>query len=352
MQTHQPVYHFVNKMLDVKTSNAKFPGGQPVSLGRQDLSRVFGWTEDRKCVEYTMSFKADGDRAFLVYFNNTVYLLDRRMEVHTQSWGFHGHRGTGCIFDVEVIQVKDDKLLILILDTMAMHGKSCIDVYRPHRLDIAHAFLHNWSRAENKRVVVKKFQFASKSLAYQFRLDPGLCYTLDGKITLKIKCLYPPQSLPRLPSIHPLYPNDGLIFTRPDVPYPLFSNDVTAIYKWKPPSKLTLDFLISKTSQEYVWHTKLSSSDQFVDEKYRIRTGAYTMIALDDSATPTLFSRMDHKGNDLDTGIYECMWIRDRWTVVKPREDKAAPNVLHTILLTLCNMEENLTWNELCEYIK
>ena len=55
---------FLNKVF--KTTLKKFPGTLPVSLNRKHLFELFGIHPDMY-LEFTLSFKADGERFFIVF---------------------------------------------------------------------------------------------------------------------------------------------------------------------------------------------------------------------------------------------------------------------------------------------
>jgi len=108
------VKNVISKIVD---GNIKFPGTMFGNLTQQSLERI-------KVNDYLLSVKLDGVRVFLVIYNDTVYLYDRRMKGFLYS--SLKNKVNNTILDCEVM-IKDGDLFFVAFDIVAYKDKLCTD---------------------------------------------------------------------------------------------------------------------------------------------------------------------------------------------------------------------------------
>lgn len=337
------VHTFINRICKVKLSNFYFPGTLPISLDRKSIPLLYGFSKVTHS-EYTLSYKADGyngGRYFLGFleFNSSplVFIVDRNFSItYLTVFSVHHDAFKGTLFDIEILRTHDGKDLILIFDTLCVHGNSVQEKYYPIRMDVARAFLN--LLPETKKISCDK---DTHSFTYSSNFKDSIS-TFSDKYHIKVKKLYYPQALPFMTGT--IYPDDGRIWTSTTTPYSVFRSNPHSILKWKPQHEITIDFYLH-TKQTTDW--KLPS--QFhISPKFRSQHGNYYLYT-QQNRTFFLIAKLllDSK---TESGIYEFSW-NSQWVLKQRRFDKSKPNQLETVVRTIENIEENITLEELCSYL-
>ena len=340
------MYQFVNRVCEQKLSNTKFPGTLPVSLARAAIPSLYGLTQST-FTEYVLSYKADGfegGRFFLLFLEvgGSAYavLLNRKMEPFYISTQVYKTALAGTLFDVEKLRLQDNSILLLIFDTLAIHGHSVTKRHYLCRLDLARLFLHLLGQ-HDPNVHSELFPTAPTgqypSHYRDVRITSG--HLERDILRLQVKQVFYAQALPLL-SPQTYYPTDGFIWTLGAAPYSCFLTQPQNVLKWKPLERITLDFQLQPPCSE-VQPVHLLAE---VPLPFLECPGNYGLFAAHNNQL-VLISRL--VGTNWSDGIYECSWTNNRWVIVQPRTDKQTPNQLRTVILTLQNITEAISLSDI-----
>jgi hypothetical protein len=315
-------------------SNSKFPGCLPVSIHKEDILGLYGH-QKLSMTEYVVSHKADGIRYFLVFYLSgeepRCILVSRdgntiQIPVQGFDWLFQG-----TIFDVELTMTPKG-YLILIFDTLCLGGDTCLDIYYPVRIELAKMTLFKLRVLFPGPCGIPLTPPipGAYSTAY-----PSTCFQIgeyeNSALYVTTKDIYYPQALIFLAQ-SPGFLTDGFIWTSTTSKYTPFRSSLLTVLKWKPPSQITLDFLISNKQPDSVRCAELPTqySSPYGDWTLYSKYGDdLVYISKIDTPVPVI-------------GIYECDWT-GKWGVVKYRNDKKHPNLLNTVLHTLRNIDEDIS---------
>ena len=348
-QLRNTVYQFINKVCDQKLSNVKFPGTLPVSLSRSTLPLLHGLTQSMHS-EYIVSYKAEGLRFFLLFLevDSIAYsvLLNRKMEVTCISTTVYRSALAGTLLDVEKLPLADGSSLLLVFDTLAINGNIVTKYHYLWRLELARLFLHTIAQSEPK---LEKTTFSPThsgmypSAYADIRLTTGQSH--QGPIRMQVKQVYYMQALATLsPATH--YPSDGLIWTLGASPYTPFRSGLHNVIKWKPLDRITVDFLIQKTTQKVDWQSLSNIPSTFTSS-----TGDFGLFSIDSKEDQLVLISLVHL-IDIRPGVYECAWTNGQWSIVQHRPDKPTPNHLNTVERTIQNIIEAIPLAEIYEVQK
>ena len=208
------IWKFVNTLCCAKYSSKAFPGGLPVSLSRSHLGRIHG-VHPGKLLEYTLSYKADGERVYLGFLciqgRSVSFTLDRTGKVRAIDLPVGDNRYEGTLFDVEVI----DKSLLLIFDCASINGNSCCNEFYPNRLELAREFLASCVGAVGYTTTATH---RADSRMYASGYPDRTVEPPAKNWKLKVKSLFYPA---RVGDLHQewYYPVDGFIWTLATAPF-------------------------------------------------------------------------------------------------------------------------------------
>jgi hypothetical protein len=259
----------------------RFPGPQPVSIERRHFIEF-------KKREYLVCEKTDGVRHMLCSFEiegkRTTCLVNRAFA--TQPVCTMIPRGT--ILDGELVTLKagGTRPVFLVYDAVCVKG---VDV-RLAPLD---------RRLEAAQTLLKSVIRSTK--------DP---------FDIKVKTMLPLRNLATLPDLSAFpWETDGLVFT--PVLEPIRMGTHETLFKWKPRSRITIDFLVRKGNELYV----------------QDRGHEYKEAEL-------------HRNSFPDGTIVECGYGDLGWEPEKIRTDKTYPNNRRTYFRTLVNIREDIQFRE------
>lgn len=232
---HKTIYHLAKMLLD-NDSSASFKHKYSLKqLANQPKN--FSTDEYRDMIlphidKYYLSDKADGDRCFLqidperavlITADKIVNVTDRLKKVNWKMF-----KGV-TVLDTEVLMDSKD-LSIYVFDALYVQDKNVTNMTFEKRLEHIDEVLKYLGTNVEKKV--------------QIRL------TKDG-YAQQIKEIYNRKSR--------MYPIDGLIFT-PNTPLDDSKSKYTSknmyfdmvVYKWKPPEKMTIDFLVMRPPKHLI----------------------------------------------------------------------------------------------------
>jgi SAM-dependent methyltransferase len=205
-----------------------FVGAQPETLHKDQISKLYK-------EQYSVTDKADGERAFMVITNTKmVYLLDTNMQKVSKT-DIVSPIHFSCILDGELM-VENNMYVFKVFDLLCFDGqdiRGIVEYNLIKRLDQARGIVNSLKASPMYTVVMKEFHYKNVFLGAQVILDRVEAEGL---------------------------PNDGLIFTPMNEPYPK-SKKWSNLLKWKPASQNTIDFYAVKDTTEtdvwqlYVQHT-------------------------------------------------------------------------------------------------
>jgi hypothetical protein len=258
----------------------RFPGPQPVSIER----RHFGEFKKR---QYYVCEKTDGVRHLLLSLEvdgkRYTCLVNRAFNIVPFSTMIP--RGT--VLDGELVQCTDQRPIFLIYDAIWVKGKDVRRESLDRRLDAARSLLKNVIRSTKD-----PFELKVKNMS----LFPG--------------------PLPDLKSLP--WETDGLVFTPVNEPVRMGTHET--LFKWKPRSRITIDFQISNGS-----HLNVQEKGRLYKE-----------------------GELYPNPNLKDGTIVECGYGNMGWFVEKIRTDKNHANNRRTYFRTIVNLRENIQFEEFC----
>lgn len=268
---YEHVLDFIHSAWDSRNRRS-FPGPHPVSIERVHFDVL-------KSSEYLVCEKTDGVRHFLVCleFEGKKYgiLVNRALDMRTV-----------------VVAMPKDTLLdgelcegtFHIFDAVLVRGNRVSSMHLRDRL--------NWAR---NAAAGPKF---------------------SGHLRLVVKEMVPREEFLELykkTHADPLV--DGYIFT--PVAEPVRSETHETMFKWKPLSRITVDFVV-KSGNLYIWDSRMG------------------LVYIQESPVDGYEGKIIECARDSANG----------WTFVKARPDKTHPNNRRTYIRTLNNIRENIDPNE------
>jgi len=259
----------------------RFPGPQPVSIERRHFVEF-------KKRPYYVCEKTDGVRHLLlsleVQGKRSTCLVNRAFDVIPFSTMIP--RGT--VLDGELVEPKvPSRPIFLIYDAICIKGKDL----RKCPLD---------KRLEEAQKLMKTVIRSSR--------DP---------FEIRVKTMSPfPGTLPDLDSFP--WETDGLVFTPVNEPVRMGTHET--LFKWKPRSRITIDFEIK------------NGCELSVQEKGRLYKEA----------------ELYPNPHIPDGTIVECGYGQLGWCVEKIRTDKKHANNRRTYFRTLVNLREDIQFQEFC----
>jgi len=286
---------FLQKKVLRLTGVRRFPGSHPVSLTR------FALNNDIRRNKYYVCEKTDGERyLFLVAGKYGCFLINRKnqyiwVKIAVPKYHMDGEwppiqglppnwQCDDHLFDGELIVGFDKVPVFYVFDTL-VSDTSVMKLPLTDRLRLIHCCLlgarqkfHAWSNM----FLNEPFQIKAKAM---YRAE-------DVQFVVE-------NVLPNLP-----HEQDGLIYTPVDKPYRPGTD--FGLFKWKPPSMNSVDFLFKEP-----------------DKLYCSNRGTLEHVAtLEDSMCAS-------------NTIIECVIKEGKWEVLRTREDKTGPNdigVYHKIM--------------------
>lgn len=308
---------------------------QPWSLKMDDLQK--GKIIGGKWI-YDVCHKTDGVHFLFVITHNSIWLINSPYHynlVSNESYGVVAPNET-TILEVEVLNpFNHDGYKMHVIDSHTIRGNSVRHCFRPERLRLAKEFLDEVRFRRNaiqitgidtftavdvsREPTVPAIEFPNHLFDIEFKTVSHFT-TLDEMYDI-IRNLLAEQESGRLG-----YDTDGLIFTPVDSEYDFAlrtdkeSYSKPKIYKWKPPTKVTIDFLVALTEDEKPFFMVADRDDN------------KNLVPFPGTVTrPFDYETMiDQIDMSLVGGIGEFAWNTElgKFQFVRTRETKASPNAL------------------------
>lgn len=252
------------------STGTHFPGPQPISIERKHLPLL-------KQKLYVVCEKTDGVRHLLVCLQigpkKVCALVDRLFHIRV----IRAALPVNTLLDGELLNEK-----FVIHDAMMIGGESVMNKYLTERLDKIRSVIGPSMRI---KLIVKRMRPLSDfdALVKETNGDPAI---------------------------------DGFIFT--PIKEPVKTGTHETMFKWKPPEKITIDFLC-RDNALFIWDRGTGF----------IKVQNFT--AHESESGKILECKRDQSGS---------------WQLVKIRQDKDHPNNRRTYLRTLVNMRECIAVDE------
>ena len=308
---------------DDADARLSFPGSQPVSLSRDNMSLL-------KREPYSVTWKADGTRYMVLLMRDGVYLIDRKFTVRRVQMRFplpHKKFGTavhhGTLMDGEMVVDTDPKTQkqmrrFLAYDLMAVNGERVSQRPFLERLNIVREFV-----VEPRKAFLAQ---TGPSGAYAANKEP---------FSVRTKEFHPLQfarsSIEKfIPALS--HESDGLIFQPSNAPY--VPQTYESLLKWKFPELNSVDFLL---------RVARGSGLLFVGDK----GGQY--VRLEDD-----FVTRSEPLESLDGKIVECSWDwnEKKWVFMRTRADKDTPNFITVYRKTWKSIQDNITADDILKFVE
>ena len=202
------------------TNTLYFIGAQPESLCKDKISNLYKY-------EYSVTDKADGDRAFLLVNQvGDVYFIDNNLnKIFKTDIKCDQNQNKGIsILDGELVRV-DNCMYFLAFDILYINNvdvRGNNEYLLKRRLEVLQALLKSFSKSKYYSINCKDYYFGNVFSASKKILD-----SVNEKT----------------------YKNDGLIFTPVNEPYPK-TKKWSSLLKWKPAELNTIDFFAVKIGSD------------------------------------------------------------------------------------------------------
>jgi hypothetical protein len=341
-RTAKAIYEFINNACEYKVNNRCFFGSLPSSISHSELGLIRGNTLS-SYNEYASSYKADGKRfvmGFLVVDGqNKAFIVNRNFTISYIPIIVPDIYYLGTLLDVESISG-----LYLVFDCMYMTGKQCSKEFYPIRLDIARCMLKQFVRTDVWKI---DEEIAKQDGTYDTVFLDWIISQNNTDIRLKVKQIFRCGYIPKEKWI---YPVDGIVWTSVVRTYKELSTTKLSVLKWKPREQITFDFIVGGISRNVQKQLPATVS------KYRFNTtqskNTYPLLISEGSKSTFVFSSVDVGDVTIEEGkVYECYW-KDKWVLGIQRKEKIFSNSLDTILKTLDNIENTITYSDIVSLVK
>jgi hypothetical protein len=276
-----------------ENENNFFPGPQPVSIERKDISLL-------KTNDYRVCEKTDGERFLFVcvkYMNQSLaVLINRKQEVFLLPIVGGNDIFAGTLLDGELVKTKSSRTYkYIVYDCVRAFGESVISNTHTERLQSGIsvvAQIQNTKQALFK-ICVKQFYPFARMSEYIDIVVPTLTHDIDGYI-------FTPNNEPIRTGTH------------------------YSMFKWKQRLHNTVDFLI-KDGGVYIMKKN----------KIQLLSGVVVKI-------PPVLEEEIKMGQKKNV-IFECEYVSEMtWIATRVRSDKTHPNGFFTYTKTMHNIREDI----------
>lgn len=294
---HNTLFAFVEEhpLKDyIKLVGSKFAGNQPKTLERANFNHLLS-------TPYSVTDKADGERALMLFSNDGVYLIDKKLN---KTFFMNAIKSLDkTLLDGELLKNR-----FLAFDLLVYKG----DDMRNQPLNKRHVALDKTKQSiKSNKFTVKKFYYnTGDKISFVKPIKRSLFEMADGLWSRKDKLFR--------------YDLDGLIFTPVNEEYTMKSN----IYKWK--DDITIDVIV---------RTEKDRHNFFVRDRSKIVRLRGESAAIHEFA--------EDKNPIADNSIVEYRKENNEWIPMRVRLDKEQPNALLTALSAIKAIKQNITIQEL-----
>lgn len=282
-----------------KKKNNFFPAPLPTSIELKHLDKLNN---------YVVSIKSNGYRFIQIFHNNNIYFIDRKLELYT----IHNTNiqiPSSYIFDGELL-FTDNVWKYVIYD----------------------CYLYNSTNILHENLIIRYDKIISFIELYQHFFN-NLEFSIETKKIFKFSKNSVESLLNYINNNNNI---DGLIFTPINEPVGQYTQ--YTLYKWKPYHLHTIDFKIKETFTDYLY---LIYGDKL-----------FTSI-LKKSNIGIIIKDILTKLNFTNENIVECKFneTHNFFEPILIRNDKIHPNNEYTLNKTILNLQENIKFNLIIEYM-
>lgn len=304
----------------VRGSQVSFPGAQPVSMDRTNISLL---ANNR----YRVSWKADGER-FMLYIQDedNIFFLTRKLHLwrvlnikFPRIDDLHAHL-TDTLVDGEMVtdEHNDQKIpRYLIYDVIALNGVQVREQNFDRRCGKIKCVIVEARRQAKQANIIPREGEAFKVA------DKGFYMLHDARKTWDLNVTHE---------------KDGLIFQPLDLPYK--GGTCEEILKWKPPHLNSIDFRLVLREER---------QNGCLPE-------TFACLHVSNRPEPMFKFKLDNSTRDCvqyNSQIVECVKNRGGpgWRVIRPRHDKLHPNSYETVQSIYKSITQPVTEEDLFTYI-
>jgi len=330
--------YYWNKMLSMWNlpSHIKhFPGANPTSIERTDLSRL-------KTDDFIASLKSDGVRYMLLLTikpnsidDPIAIMIDRTKTMYEiEVWANEDYFILGSLYDGELVW-EQNSLSFVIFDVVVAKGEGCHNMTYRERLHILQNTILCVSKSHGgdsiEQMIGEESKFLAQNNEYELLIVTKKCVSKENTHELWMK---------HENNTHRV---DGLVFTLNKSPIEIGTSG--SILKWKPTH--TIDVHVTYTAERDSWKVFANSN---VSQDIIEITDAIDEHRVKLVANKLLQTLIGHQ-----PCIVECaLALNDGWLTLQPereRADKHAPNSMKTILATIRNVQENISIEDIIRAI-
>jgi len=297
-----------------------FPGCQPVSMDRQNLS----FLQDKP---YKVSWKADGTRyMMLIDGKDEVYFIDRDNCVYkvTGLTFLHRKDKNKHIHDT----VMDGEMVIDVVNGTSFPRFLIYDIVRYEGNEVGKCDFGTRLTCIEKEIVGSRNMY----------IQQGAIDKTKEPFSIRKKEFWDVTDAHKLISddftSKLAHEPDGLIFQPAKDPYKAGRDDT--VLKWKPASMNSVDFKLKIVKESGLGLLPRTVGQLFVGGLDRP------------------FSEMKVKGEvkELNNKIIECKWENNQWVFMRERTDKSFPNGYKTAMGVIGSIKDPVTTDILLDFIE
>lgn len=221
----------LNFVKEIKNNPKRFfLSYQPITLETVNLiDNITGVTNILS--DYTVTEKADGERGLLyVDDDGKIYVLNSRLNVRYTGTS---HKYKKTLIDGELIKIDDDEIFmcfdIYFIDSKDIRSKPLVD----DRLNEIKKFIKDYKEQDTFNIKLKEFKYDEDIFKLSEEIyNDDYEYKIDGLI------------------FTPKYLSVGEVHKNSPSKTNTFGGTWSKVFKWKPPSENTIDFLVKFISKD------------------------------------------------------------------------------------------------------
>lgn len=297
-----------------------FPGCQPVSMDRQNLS----FLQDKP---YKVSWKADGTRyMMLIDGKDEVYFIDRDNCVYKVTGLTFLHRKDKHKHIQDT--VLDGEMVIDVVNETSFPRFLIYDIVRYEGNEVGKCDFGTRLTCIEKEIVGSRNTYITQGVIDKTR-EP---FSIRKKEFWDVTDAHKLMSDDFTSKL--AHEPDGLIFQPARDPYKAGRDDT--VLKWKPASMNSVDFKLKVVKESGLGLLPRTVGQLFVGGLDRP------------------FSEIKVKGElkKLDKKIIECKWDNNQWIFMRERTDKSFPNGYKTAMGVIGSIKDPVTTDILLDFIE
>jgi adenylate kinase len=316
----------LDKMAAMSQSKFKerFPGMNVIPMNKEHLERMYK-------SQYRLAAKMDGTRYLMLVLKveHRVILIDRALTMFDISHLMNAEvlRSISAegdsLLDGEFITLGDNECIFIIIDALCVNGRQVAHIKSyEKRLDVVLKLPAILFTSQDKKVAFDADQFVN--------LDPKK-RTSKSSIHFCIQKLWHWSEIRKIPDYcrklkQAGIETDGIIFTNNTDRYLLGLTKTS--YKWKPTSKMTMDFVLKHDSENDRYDLVTFNDKTKASEVYdQLADTEENLTSLNDIVVECIYDPEATVSKRVSTND-EAVNTKGGWVYVCARPDKSYPNPL------------------------